>query len=133
MKKADFGIDAMKYRLAVGTTDGINVNEHFGRGKSFFIYEIQQETGESTLIERLAFEHGGDDCGQHSFESIAEKLFAFRNCQIVVAARIGGKSEKQLTLSRIVPLQFEGELETALQKIKKAYKHRIFESGGDLQ
>ncbi|MDR0905458.1 MAG: hypothetical protein LBN00_04705 [Oscillospiraceae bacterium] len=123
----------MRYKIAVGTTDGVNVTEHFGQAKGFFIYEIDQDSDETILVERRSFvdedADGGEDCGcggGHDETAVTSKLDALGDVQIILVQKIGGKSEKQVTLKHIVPLQFNGTIEDAFVKIKKSYKHRQF-------
>jgi nitrogenase molybdenum-iron protein NifN len=117
----------MKYRVAVGTADGVRVTEHFGRGESFFIYEIDRDTDETVLVEKRLFGERGSECGDHDAEGAAAKIEALGDCQIVLVAKIGYRSEKQLTLGGIVPLQYEGELEDALARVRTVYKRRRFD------
>lgn len=37
-------------KVAVASTDGIHINEHFGRASEFMIYEVDEE-GKYSLIE----------------------------------------------------------------------------------
>jgi predicted Fe-Mo cluster-binding NifX family protein len=117
----------MTYKIAVGSSDGITIDQHFGSGTSFYIYEISQESDETLVTEHRVFE-GGGDCGTHDHNNIAGKIDALADCQLVLVAKIGGKAEKQLTLKHIVPLAFEGSIETALERVQKAYKRRVFAS-----
>jgi predicted Fe-Mo cluster-binding NifX family protein len=117
----------MKYRVAVGSSDGAHVDEHFGRGKSFFIYEIDQETGGEQLLEVRRFVSAKGVCGSHDNEEALEKINSLKDCQIVLVVRIGTKSEKLLTLKGVIPLQREGSIASAFEKIKRAYKNRVFQ------
>ncbi|GHU80891.1 hypothetical protein FACS1894191_7100 [Clostridia bacterium] len=116
------------YRIAVGTSDGKYVDEHFGQAGRFVIMDITRETGDVSIVEeRLApIPEGDGGCGGHNNALIAGKIGLLLDCQIVLVAKIGGKSEKFLLHNDIIPLQFEGDVESALERIKKAYKNRPF-------
>ena len=43
----------MAYRIAVASTDGIVVNQHFGHAERFHIIELNAETGKYSFIEKI--------------------------------------------------------------------------------
>ena len=47
-----------KYRVAVATNDGENVNVHFGHAAAFDVYEVDEESGKFEKVEvRVKPEH----------------------------------------------------------------------------
>ncbi len=40
-----------KYRVAVATSDGENVNVHFGHAAAFDVYEVDEESGKFEKVE----------------------------------------------------------------------------------
>ena len=53
-----------KYKVAVATNDGVNVNVHFGHAAAFDIYEVDEASGKYEKIEvRLKPEHCDGSCG----------------------------------------------------------------------
>ncbi|MDR3209490.1 MAG: hypothetical protein LBT36_02540 [Oscillospiraceae bacterium] len=116
----------MTYKIAVGTVDGVTVTEHFGRARAFFIYETDRETDETRLVEKRVFDADGElaEGGEAAHSHAAARLEAVSDCQLVLVAKIGYRSEKQLTLRGIVPLQNEGPLEPALARVRAIYKRR---------
>jgi predicted Fe-Mo cluster-binding NifX family protein len=124
----------MIYQVAVGTPDGVNVTEHFGRCSRAAILTISQETGAITPLTYRALPDGAAQgeaaagCGGgHDHQAVAAKIDALADCQIVLMARIGGQAEKQLIHRGIIPLQYEGRLEDALARIQSAYRSRVFD------
>jgi nitrogen fixation protein NifB len=117
---------AVIYKTAVATSDGVEVDGHFGQGTSFYIYEMDQESGSRKLVETRTFTNDGLQCGSHNEPSAHEKASAFSDCKVILAAQIGGKSERLLTLKGIVPLQRRGSVDDALDKISRAFKNRGF-------
>lgn len=117
----------MTYRIAAGTSDGIHVTEHFGRCRQVMILEASQETDEITVLEtRLLPSQAGCGTG-HDPETIAAKLDALSDCLVILMAQIGSHSEKQLIHRGFIALQYEGLLEDALVRIRKAYRSRTFQ------
>jgi predicted Fe-Mo cluster-binding NifX family protein len=115
----------MKYRIAVGTKDKVNVTEHFGQCQSFLIIDIDQENDEATYAgERCTV--FSSQCGEHQDEKIRNKIDSIKDCRIVLAKQIGGQSEKLLNHNGIIALQFQGTIEEALARIKKVYRRHKF-------
>lgn len=115
----------MSYRIAVGSKDKVNVTEHFGQCQQFLIIDIDQEKEEATYVEERSTAFSAQ-CGEHQEEKIRHKINALKDCQIVLVNQIGGQSEKLLTLGGIIALQYQGTVDDALEKIRKAYKKRKF-------
>jgi predicted Fe-Mo cluster-binding NifX family protein len=115
----------MKYRIAIGTNDKINVTEHFGQSRQFDIFEIDQENDEITYVEERTCTFS-TQCGEHQDDKLREKIQAIKDCQIVLVKQIGGQSEKVLNHNNIIALQYQGTIEGALMKIIKFYKKYIF-------
>lgn len=119
----------MDYRIAAGTDDGVYVTAHFGRCRQVMILDTSQETGEVKLVETRVLPEGcGSGCGLgHDPQAIAGKIDALSDCRIILMARIGGQSEKQMIHRGFIALQYEGRLDDALKRISKAYRARVFE------
>ena len=53
-----------KYKVAVATNDGVNVNVHFGHAAAFDIYEVDDVSGTFEKVEvRVKPEHCDGSCG----------------------------------------------------------------------
>jgi len=115
----------MKYRVAIGTSDGKNITEHFGTCGRFQIIEISQESDEAVLIENRITAHQ-EQCRSHLDDNIIEKIKALNDCQIILIKQIGGKSEKLLIHYGFIPLTNSGSIDKATLKIIKFYKNQIF-------
>lgn len=115
----------MKYKIAIGTNDKVNVTEHFGGSRQFAIVEIDQEKDEINYIEDRPCVFA-TECGEHQDELLREKIQVIADCQIVLVKKIGGQSEKILNHHGMIALQYQGAIEAALSKITKFYKKYIF-------
>lgn len=119
----------MKYRIAVGTLDGVEITEHFGKGKGFRIYEIDQETNTEKALVDIAVK-SKEDCGQKSHdEFLEEKVQALLDWQVkvVLVSKIGPGAERQLLKNGIQSLMQSGKVETVLEKVKNFYEKQPFE------
>ena len=74
----------MAYRMAVGSTDGINIDESFGSAKFFFIYEADG-TSYHLIEKRIAIAENeltnSSEKGQDSFAEAAFSKTGQERCQ----------------------------------------------------
>lgn len=96
-------------QVAIASTDGVNVNEHFGRAQRFFIYEVS-ENGlpvhcRTMVVECLSTgdkEHGFDP---ERFAAIANCL---QGCTRVYVEKIGERPADELKKIGIEPVMYDG-------------------------
>lgn len=123
----------MAYRIAIGTTDGVEVTEHFGRGREFRIVEVDQQTDEIKDLGNIEVIHS-ETCGEgHDENLVQQKIQALLDWQVTVilVKQIGPKSERLVTKNGIEVLVFDGKVEDALQRVKRFYKGRSFSQIGN--
>lgn len=119
----------MKYRIAVGTVDGIEITEHFGRGRNFRIYEIDQEKDSVKTLVDISV-NSRDECNMASHdEFLEEKIQALLDwkVKIVLVSKIGPGAERQLIKNGIQSLSKDGKVDAVLQKVKTFYAKQPFE------
>ena len=130
----------MDYRIAVATSDGVNVNGTFGAADSFLIYEVTDEKysqGERRIFsgneEALSDcrensgacgeNHGG--CGAHSGgcggNVHSEKVELISDCRSVVCTKIGFHVQKLLKKKAISAFDVDCSVKEALDKITSYY------------
>ena len=128
----------MSYKIAVATSDGINVDSSFGATSKFTIYEVNgsqyafseerqyvlsQETLLATRQMRecgsgLGCEMGrGCSSGCGSPSSLLAKVQLISDCRCVVCKKIGFNILKQLEKCAIISFDVECKVEVALKKI----------------
>lgn len=97
-------------KVAFATTDGINVNEHFGRAGMFAIYELGREG--YSLVEMRRFAEGRDTAvegtkgmGKVHDERVDNKVDRISDCRIIYMTEIGGPSAARLTRKGIMPVK----------------------------
>lgn len=75
------------YLIAVASSDGIVVNNHFGRAGSFYIYEVNDDESIDFFEKREVTPIC--DGGNHSEERLKENLLIFQDCRYLLVSRIG--------------------------------------------
>ncbi len=98
-------------KIAVATTDGSRVDQHFGKADRFLIYELTA-SGLSFIeernVRRLSENDPDHPFNEEVFFKIAEAL---DGCQKIYAARIGDNPAKELKKTGIEPVVYEGPIE----------------------
>ena len=116
--------DGHIYRVAIASSDGINVDTHFGHAFFFIIADVNEETGEVTEIEERDVSPAceGHSCGGHQGRNIAAIAEILSDVKYVLIARIGPPAAAELAAKGIDT--FEGA-DTIEQKIKDLIGFRI--------
>jgi len=118
-------------KVAFATTDGVMVDEHFGRAGMFAVYEL---TAEGYAFLRLRkFADGRDSeiektkgMGQIHDYKVEAKVSKLKDCKIVYMTEIGGPSASRLIKRGIMPIKVKEavsiveSLERLLETIKNS-------------
>jgi nitrogen fixation protein NifX len=109
------GIGDMSFRVAVASTDGKYVNEHFGRAKQFLIFEVNEKDHQFIELRQnqpSCHVEQADESGH--LQTV--KLLA--DCKAVLVARIGPGAEQYLKQHGIKALIIPDFIDEALQQIR---------------
>ncbi|HMK60048.1 MAG TPA: nitrogen fixation protein NifX [Dissulfurispiraceae bacterium] len=97
-------------KVAFATTDGINVDEHFGRAGMFAVYELTPDR--YSFIEMRKFADGQDativetrGMGDLHDERVQSKVEKLADCKIIYLTEIGGPSAARLVKKGIMPVK----------------------------
>jgi predicted Fe-Mo cluster-binding NifX family protein len=104
----------VEYRAAFASSDGKNVDLHFGKCDRFTIAGIDEAGNWRVLEERPTFalcEAGDSD------ESMDAAVKALADCGFVVASRIGRWPYAALYAKGIESVEFRGTIEEAVRKL----------------
>ncbi len=103
------------YKVAFASTDGINVNIHYGRAEKFYVYLIDDEAGYDFVEERKV----EPVClgGSHVISQMQQSVSRFSDCRYVAASRIGSGASSTLTAQGITAMELPGTIEDAVVKI----------------
>ncbi len=116
-------------KIAFATTDGVNVDEHFGRAGKFAIYELTRDAYQ--FIEMRKFAEGRDveieetkGKGQIHEDMVQSKVEKLADCKIIYLTDIGGPSAARLARKSIMPVKVKEviAIEDALKKLLEAVK-----------
>lgn len=109
------GNEFVKFRIAVATSDGIVVNQHFGRADKFRIYDINQDNTFDFKEERTV----GPVCqaGSHDDLQMKESVSRLTDCKYVLVSRIGQGAINALEQMGINPMELPGIIEESVQKL----------------
>lgn len=111
-------------KVAFATTDGNNINEHFGRAGTFAIYDLSKDG--HRFIEMRKFAEGIDqevvrtkDMGEVHEDKVQGKVDRLADCKIIYLTEIGGPSAARLIRKGIMPLKVKENtsIEAALRQL----------------
>ncbi len=131
----------MAYKIAVASSDGINVNLHFGAAAEFLIYSVNEQgafelsekrkieekpAGEAVLPAGTSDSEAGHGCGKGNGGGCgaggpSAKVEQLGDVRAVVAAKIGFNVTKALEKKAIANFDVECPVQEALEKITKYF------------
>ncbi|NTW68158.1 MAG: nitrogen fixation protein NifX [Nitrospirae bacterium] len=97
-------------KVAFATTDGINIDEHFGRAGSFAIFDLSRTGYQFTELRKFAdgidqAVVGTREQGAVHDEVVQDKVDRLADCKIVFMTEIGGPSAARLVKKGIMPMK----------------------------
>ena len=97
-------------KIAIATTDGLTVNEHFGKAKKFFIYDASSTT--LVLLMDRNVEPYAAGQKDHAFDKVRflEVAKVLEGCEKVFITKIGDKPADALKALGIEPVVYEGAI-----------------------
>lgn len=103
------------WRVAVASLDGKVINEHFGRARAFYIFDITRDgtrffRGERQVTPLCAG-------GEHTEQGMLESISALKDCTAVLVARIGTVARRALEINHISVFEQPDLIEEALNKL----------------
>lgn len=101
-------------KVAVASTDGIAINEHFGKAEEFWIYE-STEGGPYQFIERRKNTQRESEGHQGAVQLLGD-------VEVVLVSKIGLGAEKELRREGIIALSVTGAIDKALGAYEKRGK-----------
>ncbi len=114
---AEISVSEKSYRVALASSDGKNVDEHYGRARKFYIYLINDQEGYEFVEERNA----RPPCmgASHMILEMDKSAKNFSDCKYVGASRIGSGASSTLSAHGIISIEVPGSVEEAILKIWK--------------
>jgi predicted Fe-Mo cluster-binding NifX family protein len=103
----------MAIRLALSSSNGISVDEHFSQASSFYIYEIKDGTP-VFLEKRISRGSSG-----HSQEAIDTRAAIISDCKAVFVCRIGSFAAERLHAKGIRVFEAPYPVDIVIREIRK--------------
>ncbi|MCL4457334.1 MAG: nitrogen fixation protein NifX [Nitrospirae bacterium] len=116
-------------KIAFATTDGVMVDEHFGRAGMFAVYELTNDGYK--FLEMRKFAEGRDSAvedtkgmGHAHDEKVQGKVDKLADCKIIYLTEIGGPSAARLARKGIMPVKVKEivSIEESMKKIMETVK-----------
>jgi nitrogen fixation protein NifB len=116
-------------KIAVGSTDGVNVDTHFGQTEFFYIYETGED-GAFSLLEKRDM-RGDSDASQHEArrESLARRL---SDVQVVIVRQIGQHALESLRARGVNAIDVSCTVEKAVRGYAKRGRIIAFPEGDEI-
>ena len=102
------------FRVAVASTDGYEIDTHFGRATEFYVY--QHFIDEWIFIEKRTVKPVCNS-GKHSIDAMHQNVEHFADCKYVAASKIGQGAMTALQSKGITAMSLPRDVNEALQKI----------------
>ena len=103
------------YRVAAASSDGIVINQHFGRADIFYIYEVTGR-GNYRFLETRTVTPVCDG-GNHDEEKLCSSIDRFKDCKYILVSRIGMGAANRMEQSGVTPMELPGMIEESLDKL----------------
>lgn len=106
--------------VAVASSDGVSVNEHFGRAAVFYIYEVNDD-GSFRLTEERAIARPSPDEPEagHGADATIEQL---SDVHAVLVAQIGPGAQSSLNRKGVRSFALGGPIDRALSSYGRRHK-----------
>jgi len=107
------------YRIAVASSDGIVVNNHFGRARAFYIYEVKDEVLKLLEVRNLP---PVCEMGDHDEARLQKNVDDLSDCTHLLASRIGNGARAALESKGISCFEIPGVITESIDKLVKYEK-----------
>ena len=109
-------MDKTEYKIAVASSDGIVVNNHFGRARTFYIFALKNEE-----IEHLETRNLTPVCemGEHDEARLQENVEKLSDCTHLLASKIGNGARAALERKGIRCFEIPGVIPESIDKLVK--------------
>lgn len=108
----------MGYRIAIASSNGESVNQHFGQTENFLIYEISAE-GAVFIEDREVIPASEGEHSEAGLKRVADELY---DCSAVFVLKIGMKASRYLYQLGLKSFQVNYSLNYIFEKLIKNQK-----------
>lgn len=105
----------MAYKIAIASTDGKVVNQHFGRADKFYIVEVDDED-EYDFVDIRETERACQG-STHNDDGLARTVELLSDCRYVLISQIGSGAEYALSKRGVTAFVIPHYIEDAVKKL----------------
>ena len=105
-----------KYRIAVASSDGIVVNNHFGRARAFYISAVNEDSSEFLEVRNLP---PVCEMGEHDEERLQKNVDSLSDCTHLLALKVGPGARAALENKGISVYEIPGIISESIDKLVK--------------
>jgi len=104
-----------KYRMAVASSDGKNVDQHFGQAREFLLYDMEE--GKLTMAGKVQTDPFLEESmfGEKHRSKIERMVAALKGVDIVITSGFGERAEAEMRARGMQPYLKEGSVEDAIR------------------
>jgi Uncharacterized conserved protein len=106
-------------RVAIASTDGKVINEHFGRANEFYIVHVLNDGNYEYKEKRSVLPVCRE--GDHAENDLDQLIEILSDCNFILVARIGPPMKTALASKGITVLEYPGVIEEVLPVLVKPY------------
>ena len=117
----------MSYKIAVASSDGKEIDQHFGRAEQFFVYEVE-DNNNFKLVELRKSADFHSEYEDH-VTKLKNTIRGLNSCRIVLVTQIGDGASRILRSNGIDAFDVEGSIDKAIPKLIKYYSNNIPKEG----
>lgn len=110
----------MSYKIAIASSNGESVNQHFGQSKNFLIYQISKD-GVIFLEDRSVAHEASDSRHDDQLPYLADQI---QDCNAIFVLKIGMKASRYLYQRNIKSFQVNYSLNYILETLLKNERER---------
>ena len=105
----------MSYKVAVASSDGKVINQHFGRSRQFIIFDID-DGGNYSFVE---IRQNTPPCGyeEHDENAMQKTVDLLSDCRVVLVSQIGPGAEQALRVKGVQAYAIGDFIDKALLKL----------------
>lgn len=108
----------MTLRIAIATTDGIYINQHFGHCQRWTIAEAEDDGSYRFMEQRnpVVLDQ------VHNEEAFAAIVGLLSDCTAILTERVGPRVDAELQRAGLSVFSYPGRIDTAIPKLIKYFK-----------
>jgi nitrogen fixation protein NifX len=108
----------MAYKIAVASSDGKVVNQHFGHSRQFVVYDVND--ADEWNFKEIRVTNPICSMGEHSEASMQQVVALLSDCKVVVVSQIGFVAEQALLNEGIRSYSIPDFIDAAILKVTKS-------------